>query len=186
MGRFKSRGRSKDFLASLGFVLRSTQPFLLLHSKPYHTFLLSIQGQTNLLCFKMVLYVHLIVYHLPKVPAHWALMVTEDKDEPVGTVFHATGSPFHGYHPEVKIKYNLRNTKRKYSRIFVGNIDESWSSQLANKARSLPGPAKSPAPLDPFAGDNCQDWAVDFVQLLIKDGVIDASSLAVLQTAPKV
>jgi|SRR5688572_6706898 hypothetical protein len=102
----------------------------------------------------MVLYVWLIAYHATsrrRSPSHWAIFVTRREDGLKGDIYHAVGSPFQGYDPEVKLGYKLEDTRRQYTRIFLGRIDEGWNQYLRQIAGSIPCPGISPTPLDPFA-----------------------------------
>ncbi|KPM34172.1 hypothetical protein AK830_g12394 [Neonectria ditissima] len=137
----------------------------------------------------MICTVSLIVYvgsgARKPVPAHWGIFVKEEKASR-GTVFHAVGSPFTGYSTEIKLNYSLEKTSRKHESILLASIDESQVRCLERVSKSLPAPGISPTPLDPFAGANCQDWAHDFIQALIDQGIIESSAMDILEAAPKV
>ncbi|KAH7207389.1 hypothetical protein DER44DRAFT_374173 [Fusarium oxysporum] len=136
----------------------------------------------------MVLYVSLVAYHdqgRRRAPAHWAIMVTTTEHGNVGKVYHAIGSPFHGYHPEIKPTYDISKTKRRFTRIALGIMDDAWLGHVEQVARSIKGADKSPNPLDPFAGDNCQNWAIDFLKELVNMGALEASVLNIAETCPK-
>ncbi|KAK4139038.1 hypothetical protein BT67DRAFT_459800 [Trichocladium antarcticum] len=133
----------------------------------------------------MVMYAYLLVYPQRRVPAHWAILVTPVEDGTAGQVYHAVGSPFTGYQVEVKPSYDLSETSRTHSIVFLGYIDESWQDQLAEIAQGIKAPGVSPRPLDPFAGQNCQNWLEDFLQHLISVGAIDSSALSQLSTASR-
>ncbi|KAK4206312.1 hypothetical protein QBC37DRAFT_435126 [Rhypophila decipiens] len=135
----------------------------------------------------MVMYGYLLVYHERRsVPAHWAFFVTDEENGQSGRVYHAVGSPFTGYQVEVKPSYSLANTRRRYSIIFLGQIADSWRDQLSGYANNVAAPGISPSPLDPFAGQNCQNWLEAFIQKLVSEGILDSSALDTLSEAPKV
>lgn len=95
----------------------------------------------------------MVVYHQSgrkRVPGHWGIFVGLS-DLSNGTVFHATGSGFQGYKPEIKRDYDLRNTNRKYSSFALGRIDDSYLGQLEQLAATVPGAGTAPNPLDPFS-----------------------------------
>lgn len=124
-------------------------------------------------------------------------------DDTKGTVYHAIGSPFHGYTPEVKPSYDISKTKRVPSRVSLGVVHGTTHTRLAEIAKSVVAPDRSPSPLDPFAvtfaksqacwsqtdyglqGDNCQKWAVDFLNELVRLGAIDRSVLNIVESCPK-
>ncbi|KAF5002390.1 hypothetical protein FGRMN_402 [Fusarium graminum] len=112
-------------------------------------------------------------------------MVTTTENEPIGRVYHAIGSPFHGYMPDIKPAYDISRTKRKYTRTTLGTMDDAWLDQVEQIARALKGPDKSPNPLDPFAGDNYQNWAMDFLKVLVNKRALDTSVLQIAETLPK-
>jgi hypothetical protein len=100
----------------------------------------------------MVLYVYLIVYHERRnVPGHWAILVTNTENGLDGQVYHAVGSPFHGYRVEVKPSYDLSRTRRRYTLVFLGCVDDSWLDELAGAAMSISAAGISSTPLDPWA-----------------------------------
>ncbi|KAM5466996.1 hypothetical protein MauCBS54593_005616 [Microsporum audouinii] len=134
----------------------------------------------------MTLYVYLVVYPKSKsVPAHWAILVTTIKDGKSGQVYHAVGNPFQGYSVEVKDSYDLSRTLKKFSVVFLGCLDDGWNSQLTDIAYGIEAPGSSSTPLDPFAGENCQNWAEKFIQCLIDRGALNASAMGTLSSAPK-
>jgi hypothetical protein len=102
----------------------------------------------------MVLYVYLVAYHergRRVVPAHWAILVVNRENGTRGPVYHAVGSPFTGYEVEVKPVYDLAQTAKRYTVVFLGCIDDSWGAQLATMAYAVAAPGVSSTPLDPFA-----------------------------------
>lgn len=114
----------------------------------------------------MVYYVSLVIYHdggRKRVPAHWAILVTPREDKLEGRVYHAIGSPFHGYSPDIKENYNLAATKRRHTLVSLGHIDDAKLSSFDETARSIPTPGKSPSPLDPFAVRNTFAYFVIFL-----------------------
>jgi hypothetical protein len=105
----------------------------------------------------MVYSVYLVVYHTGgrrRVPAHWAILVTDSEGDLNGDLFHAVGSPFQGYQVGVKRNYNLSETQRKYSAILLGYIDDSQVDYLSGYATAVQAPGVSSTPLDPFAVSN--------------------------------
>ncbi|KAK4163997.1 hypothetical protein QBC43DRAFT_353693 [Cladorrhinum sp. PSN259] len=137
----------------------------------------------------MVKHLYLVAYHEKgrrPVPAHWALLLTDDDDVKEGPVYHAVGSPFTGYQVEVKPRYNLELTTRRHSTILLGVIHDGWVAQLATMAHQVAAPGISSTPLDAFAGKNCQNWVSDFIDYLIEQGVIDSTARNNLSSAPKV
>ncbi|KAF5649969.1 phosphotransferase family [Fusarium sp. NRRL 52700] len=112
-------------------------------------------------------------------------MVTTTENGKKGKVYHAIGSPFHGYTPEIKSSYDIGATKRRYTRTLLSRMDDAWLDHVEQVARSLPAAGKSPNPLDPFAGENCQDWAMEFLKELVNMGALDASALSIVETCPK-
>ncbi|CAG1974115.1 unnamed protein product [Fusarium graminearum] len=81
----------------------------------------------------MLLDVCLVVYNQStsrkRVPGHWSIFMGRS-DLSKGTVFQAVGSCFHGYQPEIKRNYDLKNTFRKYTTFSLGQIDDSHLSHL--------------------------------------------------------
>ncbi|KAK6853769.1 hypothetical protein PG990_009106 [Apiospora arundinis] len=134
--------------------------------------------------------VSLIIYHgaavAKQVPAHWAIMVAPSDDPMTGRVYHAIGNPFQGYQPEIKESYDLEATRRRHTVVPLGQVNSPDWSSWDGISQSIPRPGISPSPLDPFAGENCQDWAVNFVQALVNNGILDPSAVASLEAAPKV
>ncbi|WXC58198.1 hypothetical protein SNK03_004096 [Fusarium graminearum] len=134
----------------------------------------------------MLLDVTLVVYHQSgrkRVPGHWGIFVGKS-DLSNGTVFHAIGSGFQGYKPEIKRNYDLGNTNRKHSSFPLGRIDDSYLGQLEQLAATVPGAGTAPNPLDPFSGENCQDWAKKFIQLVVSQGLLPSTAVNVLANAP--
>lgn len=102
----------------------------------------------------MVQYVSLIIYPesgRKRVPAHWGILMRAREDKLEGVVYHAIGSGFQGYSPDIKRDYNLAATKRKYILVPLGTIDDSHMSSVDETALATPAPGLSPTPLDPFA-----------------------------------
>lgn len=102
----------------------------------------------------MLLDVCLVVYNQStsrkRVPGYWSILMGRS-DLSKGTVFQAVGSGFHGYQPEIKRNYDLKNTFRKYTTFSLGQIDDSHLSHLEQLTMSLPGAGTAPNPLDPFS-----------------------------------
>lgn len=93
----------------------------------------------------MVHYASLLAYHdqgRRRAPAHWAVMVTPTEGGDVGNVYHAIGSPFHGYQTDVKVQYDISKTRRRYTRIPLGKMDDAWAGRLEEIARSIKAPGR--------------------------------------------
>ncbi|QPC78059.1 hypothetical protein HYE68_008811 [Fusarium pseudograminearum] len=135
----------------------------------------------------MLLDVCLVVYNQStarkRVPGHWSIFMGKS-DLSKGTVFQAVGSGFHGYQPEIKRNYDLKNTFRKYTTFSLGQIDDSHLDHLEQVTRSLPGAGTAPNPLDPFSGENCQDWAKTFIQIVVDQGLLPSTAVDALANAP--
>jgi len=128
----------------------------------------------------------LVVYHeKQKVPAHWSLFVPHKDGDVQGKIIHAVGSPFQGYQLEIK-EYDISKTKKRHEKISIGSIHDDWLPHLDSKAQGVTTPGVSKKPLDPFAGENCQNWLQSYVDVLVNDGVIDQGARDVLKDAPKV
>lgn len=102
----------------------------------------------------MILYIYLIVYLDPgriSVPAHWAILFTAREDDLQGIKHHAFGSEFHGYQYEKQQQYSVKTEDRRFTTVFLGNIDDVWAERLDELAASVAVPRVSSTPLDPFA-----------------------------------
>ncbi|KAK7996660.1 hypothetical protein PG989_004700 [Apiospora arundinis] len=136
----------------------------------------------------MVQYVSLIAYHESgrrRVPSHWAIFVRAREEILEGRVYHAIGNPFQGYALEIKESHNLAASRRRYTLVPLGSFDDSKMGSVDETAHSTPAPGLSPTPLDPFAGENYQDWALEFMQSLVNKGVIESSAMETLAAAPR-
>jgi hypothetical protein len=108
--------------------------------------------------------IDLIVYTNPKL-SHWALFIPAVGTPDVGKIIHVVGTPFSGFGLEFKRNYKLDKTKRKFRRISLGEVDDKYVKDvegdgnvsqdveshdiLEQKAKQIPPPGISPAPLDP-------------------------------------
>lgn len=112
----------------------------------------------------MTLYIYVIVYldqGRNPVPAHWAVLITTREGQRQGIKHHAIGSPFHGYEYEKQQHYNLETEDRRFTTVFLGNIDDVWAERLDEVAVSITVPGVSSTPLDPFAvrqAYRCNDY----------------------------
>lgn len=84
------------------------------------------------------------------------LLITSTDGGDVGIVYHAIGSPFHGYSPDIKPQYDISKTKRRLSRISLGKLDDDSLPSLGQISKAVRAPNKSPNPLDPFAVSKLQ------------------------------
>ncbi|KAF2130076.1 hypothetical protein P153DRAFT_431133 [Dothidotthia symphoricarpi CBS 119687] len=131
--------------------------------------------------------IFLVVYQEKRnVPAHWSMLVPDHNGGEKGAKIHAVGNPFIGYTVETKSSYDLRSTKRRYLKISLGYIDEAKLAHLTELAYSVQPPGISKTPLDPFGGENCQNWMQKYVEMLVSDGFIDQNAVTALINSPRV
>jgi hypothetical protein len=85
--------------------------------------------------------------HLP-IGLFWSQIVRVSKKEPF---IMPLARPSTGIPPETKRNYNLAATRRRYTVVLLGYIDDAWLSNLDETAQSVVAPGRSSNPLDPFA-----------------------------------
>ncbi|KAE9369001.1 hypothetical protein N431DRAFT_513439 [Stipitochalara longipes BDJ] len=126
----------------------------------------------------------LVVYR-QQGPAHWSMLIPHENGVVKGKIIHAVGNPFQGYEVQIKPDYDLSKTNKRHEEISFGFIDEEWLPHLESLAHCVKAPGVSKKPLDPFAGENCQDWLEKYADLLVKEGAVLQSARDVLTTAPR-
>ncbi|KAK2753171.1 hypothetical protein FQN54_007997 [Arachnomyces sp. PD_36] len=144
--------------------------------------------------------IYLLVYHQTNRPAHWSLFIPTINKPMVGKRIHVIGSPFTGYKLEFKRNYDLEKTGRPNRKTLLATVDDEYvvdtdrdggisidteaHDVIETKAKEVKPPGASPAPLDPYAGRNCQHWLQDLVQKLVQEDIFPQSAVDELNCAP--
>ncbi|RDB28930.1 hypothetical protein Hypma_016124 [Hypsizygus marmoreus] len=150
--------------------------------------------------------VYLLIYPSPLFAAHWALWLPNDNaaKEALGKVIQVTGNVATGFEHQFKRNYDLSDTARASTLLALGHIggehvvmngpeiDNIAIDTMEEKALSV----EAPGPSLRSAGDvkagrtrvnirNCQTWLVEYVDVLIRDDILDYSAKAILDSGPK-
>ncbi|KAL1879546.1 hypothetical protein Plec18167_004003 [Paecilomyces lecythidis] len=67
----------------------------------------------------------LLVFQQRNVPARWSMSVPKTGSAVEGKIIHVISSPFTGYGLEIKRNYDLSRTSRKYTKMVLGQVDNS-------------------------------------------------------------
>lgn len=118
----------------------------------------------------------------------------------IGKVIQAVGTPYTGYGLEFKRNYDLDQETRKFQKIFIADVaddqvgdklgdskvtsDVDAQDVLEKEAKKIQPPGVSPQPTVLFGYKNCQSWLKEYVDWLVKRGILQKDAIVVLDNAP--
>ncbi|EHY52521.1 hypothetical protein ABEF92_005798 [Exophiala dermatitidis] len=115
--------------------------------------------------------------------AHFALYLVEGDFPGTGILIHVVGLPMSGFELQIRQDYDLRGTTRRYTFFKLGQVSATSAATMQQLASRVPPPGKSENFLAPVDGDKnkrCQEWTVEYVNLLVQHGLLNQNALQIV------
>ena len=121
--------------------------------------------------------------------AHFAIYVHQSScsaaQADTGTLINVIGNPVNGFVHEIRTSYDLAQEKRKYETTYLTTINLSQLDAMIQVAHSIEPPRRSEnfmAPVDGVKNRRCQEWTMEYVHALVKEGLVDEDVVRMAQS----